>query len=129
MKNFLESSQETMNKSDFTKLPPECDSLCNYRDCLHRGYDKGSYSPGKGYSNYRKKPMYCCLTRLSQGCPGTHSPIDREFIMPAPNWEKVLDGIQAKIDDRETRRTARSRQELMECRDIIVYLLKMKDRK
>lgn len=54
---------------DFSKLPPECDVLCEWRDCLHRGENKGPYSPGRGYTGYYPEPEYVCMTRMQQGCP------------------------------------------------------------
>lgn len=51
------------------------DSGCAKRDCYQLGFDKGSFSPGRGYTNYHtdakgrriEKPV--CATRLHRGCP------------------------------------------------------------
>lgn len=55
-------------QDDFLYPPPECDPLCPYRPCYHPGYDKGTYSPGRGYTSYHKKPIYVCMTRMMHGC-------------------------------------------------------------
>jgi hypothetical protein len=47
----------------------ECDVLCPYRKFYQRGEDKGSFTPGKGYTSYHKKPIPACNTRLNHGCP------------------------------------------------------------
>lgn len=48
---------------------------CARRDCFALGFDKGSFTPGVGYTNYHKdskgkrieKPV--CSTRQYRGCP------------------------------------------------------------
>lgn len=49
--------------------PPEFDELCDHRQCCHIGEDKGTYTPGKGYTSYYKNPIPCCMVRLNHGCP------------------------------------------------------------
>jgi len=55
-------------KIDYDQLPPECDALCEFRDCLQKGEDKGTYTIGRGYTSYRKEPRYVCVTRMNRGC-------------------------------------------------------------
>jgi hypothetical protein len=51
------------------------ESACAKRDCFALGFDKGSFTPGRGYTNYHKdskgkrveKPV--CSTRYHRGCP------------------------------------------------------------
>lgn len=50
-------------------LPPECDHTCLLRPCLNKYEDKGSFSVGRGYTNYSDRFQPACGTRLSQGCP------------------------------------------------------------
>ena len=51
------------------RLPPECDYWCNFRPCLHKGWDRGPYIRGQGYTSYHKKPIYVCMRRFLEGCP------------------------------------------------------------
>lgn len=47
-----------------------CDpDLCWMRECMWVGEDKGSYSPGRGYTSYHAKPRPVCSTRQNRGCP------------------------------------------------------------
>ena len=55
--------------TDFSKLPPECDELCRYRECFQHGENKGTFIPGRGYTSYHKKPIHVCMTRHMNGCP------------------------------------------------------------
>lgn len=63
-------------------LAPECDELCRFRHCLVPGEDKGSYTPGKGYTEYKCLPEPVCLTRLLHGCPGKGK-------RPEPDWDEM----------------------------------------
>ena len=45
------------------------DRDCAKRDCFVFGFDKGSYTPGRGYTSYREKALPVCLTRMVHGCP------------------------------------------------------------
>jgi len=48
---------------------------CASRPCFQLGFDKGTYSPGRGYTSYHRdgrgrrveKPV--CMTRHLRGCP------------------------------------------------------------
>lgn len=50
-------------------------SDCGMRPCFQLGFDKGSYTPGRGYTSYHRdargrrveKPV--CMTRHLHGCP------------------------------------------------------------
>jgi hypothetical protein len=51
------------------------DSDCAKRSCFQLGFDKGTFSPGRGYTSYHQdsrgrrieKPV--CMTRHLRGCP------------------------------------------------------------
>ena len=105
-------------KNDFDRLPPECDSLCKYRKCLHKGYDKGSFSPGVGYGEYREEPIYCCLTRLDSGCPGTFN-ASGKYILSQPDWRKFL----ADVDIEKMKVSAKGRRKMAELKAAIEYLI------
>ena len=66
------------------KLPPECDFWCAFRHCFQKGFDKGPYVVGRGYTSYYKKPKYVCMHRLLVGCPD--GPIDGR---PLPEWWRI----------------------------------------
>lgn len=48
---------------------------CGSRECFQLGFDKGTYTPGRGYTSYHRdgrgrrveKPV--CMTRHLHGCP------------------------------------------------------------
>ena len=44
---------------------------CPKLNCYQLGQDKGTYSPGRGYTSYYKKPKWVCMTRHLHGCPET----------------------------------------------------------
>ena len=46
------------------------DEDCPFRSCYHLGFDKGSFTPGVGYTRYHSdgdRPV--CWTRHMSGCP------------------------------------------------------------
>jgi len=51
------------------------DRECSNRPCYWLGYDKGSYSQGRGYTSYHKNvqgrrvEFPVCMTRHLRGCP------------------------------------------------------------
>ena len=55
------------------------DSKCWGRECMRPGEDKGSFSIGRGYTQYWDKPRLVCLTRHLQGCPDTIPEPDTEL--------------------------------------------------
>ena len=81
-------------EDDFVNLPPECDQLCQWRSCLHKGHNKGPYTPGRGYTSYYGHPIYCCMTRLVHGCP---------YPRPAVNVKKMMQDLETK--ERELKMT------------------------
>ncbi len=50
------------------------DSDCEFRPCYRFGFDKGSFTPGVGYTSYHAKAQPVCMTRHLNGCPhiGVH---------------------------------------------------------
>ena len=42
---------------------------CEQRLCFSLGFDRGSFSQGRGYTSYHKKPRPVCMTRHLHGCP------------------------------------------------------------
>ena len=50
-------------------LAPECDLLCRFRSCYHPAENKGSFTPGRGYTRYYDTPDPVCGTRHAHGCP------------------------------------------------------------
>lgn len=79
--------------TDFSKLPPECDELCRWRKCLHKGENKGPYTPGRGYTSYFDKPEYVCMTRMQHGCG------DNREGLKSVDTKKMIQHFQDKIDD------------------------------
>jgi len=51
------------------KLIDVLDEKCLERNCFVLGFDKGSFSQGRGYISYHAKIILCCQTRLVHGCP------------------------------------------------------------
>ena len=52
-----------------------CDAKCGERECFQLGFDKGSFSAGRGYTSYhtdakgRRIERPVCMTRHLRGCP------------------------------------------------------------
>lgn len=42
---------------------------CAKRSCFHLGFDKGAFTPGRGYTSYYKKERPVCAQRHYHGCP------------------------------------------------------------
>lgn len=48
---------------------------CGSRECFQLGFDKGTYTPGRGYTSYhrdargRRVERPVCMTRHLRGCP------------------------------------------------------------
>ncbi len=42
---------------------------CGSRACFVLGFDKGSFTPGVGYTSYYAKERPVCMTRHLRGCP------------------------------------------------------------
>lgn len=45
------------------------DEDCPHRSCFWLYFDKGSFTPGVGYTSYYEKERPCCGTRHMHGCP------------------------------------------------------------
>lgn len=45
---------------DDLALPPEADHLCLFRPCLQKYEDKGSFTPGRGYTSYHEDFRPAC---------------------------------------------------------------------
>lgn len=97
-------------------LAPEADALCRHRDCYQPGQDKGSYSPGRGYTSYHAKPLPVCMTRLCHGCPAAVGLRDGEdhVMRPEIDWRAAFDAITG-----HGRHAERELREL--CRWLIIY--------
>jgi hypothetical protein len=50
------------------------DADCEFRPCFRFGIDKGSFTPGVGYTRYHEKERHVCFNRHLNGCPhvGVH---------------------------------------------------------
>lgn len=46
-----------------------CQQGCGRRSCFRLGQDKGTFTPGRGYTSYHKTPRWVCMTRHLHGCP------------------------------------------------------------
>jgi hypothetical protein len=42
---------------------------CIKRDCFWLGFNKGTFSQGRGYTSYYEKPIPVCWERHMRGCP------------------------------------------------------------
>ena len=68
---------------------------CARRDCFALGFDKGSFTPGVGYTNYHKdskgkrieKPV--CSTRQYRGCPSNSVCPPVQARPGRPGWSTV----------------------------------------
>ena len=66
------------------------DGSCALRGCLHVAEDKGSYTPGVGYTSYHRVPRLVCMTRHLRGCPHPKPDPDPEKARccPSPDFAK-----------------------------------------
>lgn len=78
------------NKNE--KLPPECDLLCEWRHCFSKGFDRGIFVPGKGYSHYFDKPKLICTFRMLNGCPTYQNTPMRVL----PDFKKMINDILSR---------------------------------
>lgn len=71
------------------------DKLCAWRPCLQIGEDKGSFTPGVGYTSYHDKPRLVCMTRHCNGCPTPLPEPDpeRARCCPAPELATLKRGL------------------------------------
>jgi len=57
----------------------EClDRWCWARKCMWPGQDKGTFSPGRGYTSYHKHPRAVCSRQHLHGCPSPKPEPDPE---------------------------------------------------
>lgn len=77
--------------TDFSQLPPECDPICRWRKCIHKGENKGPYVAGRGYTSYYTKPQYVCMTRIHHGCG------DRRENLEILDTDKMLNDFEIRI--------------------------------
>jgi len=57
-------------------------------ECFQLGFDKGSYTPGIGYTSYYDKERPVCWTRHMHGCPSASiCPKCRSIHSPAATLE------------------------------------------
>ena len=87
--------------TDFSQLPPECDALCEWRTCLHKGENRGTFSVGRGYTSYYEKPVYVCMYRQHHGCGNNR--IDLSLL----NTKEMLKDIEFKIQELKMTNKAR----------------------
>ena len=79
----------------FTLAPPVgCfDRECWRRPCVSPGLDKGTYTPGRGYTSYHATPIPKCMTRHISGCPSAGSALGadglRHSTLPEPDTENA----------------------------------------
>lgn len=81
------------------------DAKCFDRPCYWFGFDKGSFTPGVGYTSYHAKERKCCLTRHIKGCPhNAICPVCRSVEVDGPGteceWCKIH-GVESKTVERE----------------------------
>jgi hypothetical protein len=78
----------------------ECGPLAWWRACHGPGRNKGSFTPGRGYTSYHKKEIPVCGTRYHHGCPtGSLIPQDdgtRLSRQPDPDWSAVWKYVQTQ---------------------------------
>ena len=101
-------------------LPPECDVLCPYRRCYNKYENKGSFTPGKGYTSYSKVFTPACGTRMSSGCPSWRDEANDEANLP----RALMTGLTLM----EQHRSARSNKDKFNYqrgRDIIEAVAKL----
>lgn len=56
-------------KDDYSYGCNECGCLAWWKSCFCAGENKGTFSQGRGYTSYFKKPKKVCGTRFFHGCP------------------------------------------------------------
>jgi len=113
--NQKESKKREAYYADETALPPECDCMCPFRPCFSKYENKGSFSPGRGYTSYSETFRPACGTRLSRGCPAWRGkPDDRVDIRRA--LETAAEQLEA---EKRRPRTAREKKLHRRALDIV----------
>lgn len=81
-----EKKREEYYGNDYI-MPPECDACCRFRDCYNKYENRGSFTPGRGYTSYHSDFRPACGTRLSHGCPSRRGEPDDSFdLLAALEW-------------------------------------------
>lgn len=64
------------------------DEMCCARPCLLIGLNKGSFTPGRGYTSYHRNPWLECMERYLRGCPHPFPDPEPELVRccPAPSF-------------------------------------------
>jgi len=72
------------------------DHACVGRPCLWIGENKGTYTQGRGYTRYYKKPRLVCWTRHQNGCPHPLPEFNPETTRccPAPTFPRPRKGTR-----------------------------------
>ena len=83
-------------KGDYSYGCNECGEFAWWKPCFVPGENKGSYTPGRGYTNYLEKPIKVCSTRHQMGCPViTFVPVEgkdyRTSVTPPPNFCQIAE--------------------------------------
>lgn len=97
------------NEIDYSKLPPECDPLCEFRQCLQKGKNEGPYVTGRGYTSRYTDPVYVCLSRMHNGCVSVKHLADNKGnpLSPIPDFGKMLETFDKQISDAKMTRKLR----------------------
>lgn len=83
-------------KGDYAFGCNDCGKFAWWRKCFWPAENKGSFTPGRGYTSYYKVPIKNCGTRMNHGCPHTNlSEVDPKsvyltMLQPEPDWDETL---------------------------------------
>lgn len=80
-KEKIEKEKRDLYYSDELAMPPECEPCCMFRSCYNKYENKGSYTPGRGYTSYYSQFYPACGTRLNSGCPDRTGGLNDSFDM------------------------------------------------
>lgn len=105
-------------------LPPECDVLCPYRPCYNKYENKGSFSPGYGYTSYASTFQPACGTRLNSGCPDWRNEAGDEV-----DLVRALDAGLGLMENHAGARTKRDKAKRQRGKDIIQAGLRLLKKK
>lgn len=83
------------------KPTPDADALCLYRPCYVVGEDKGTFSPGRGYTSYHAEPRPVCITRHCHGCPAGPRDADNCSLRPVPDLVLLGDAMVRRSNSRK----------------------------
>lgn len=78
--------------------------ICSELECFYLFADKGSFVPGRGYTCYHNRPIWCCGTRHLHGCPVIGICLDcRRVVTPSRNMNKCEYCGSIQIEDRRNK--------------------------